>query len=71
MRAFPTMLKGLVQDYYYNTQLSKYIYVNAYNRIRNFFEGPEYQYSNLNKWNSITLDSLAAKHLDKSTWELV
>ena len=42
MRAFPTMLKGLAQDHYYNTQLSKHTYVDACSRIRNFFEGPEY-----------------------------
>jgi len=49
IRAFPTMLKRLAQDLYYNTHMSKLTYVNAYNKIRNFFKGPEYQRSNLVK----------------------
>jgi hypothetical protein len=49
IRAFPTMLKGLVQDLYYNTYMSKLTYVDAYNKIRNFFEGLKYQRSNLVK----------------------
>ena len=65
------MLKGLAQDYYYNNQLSKYLYHNACEKIRTFFEPPEYQRANLNKWNSITLDTMAAKHPDKPIGEVV
>jgi hypothetical protein len=42
MRAFPIMFKGLVQDYYYNNQLSKYLYHDACEKIRTFFEPLEY-----------------------------
>ena len=42
MRAFPTMLKGLALDRYYNALLSQRTYQEACDNIRGFFEGPGY-----------------------------
>ena len=41
------MLKGLVQDYFYNHRLSQFTYDVAYANIRGFFEGPGSQRSAL------------------------
>lgn len=71
MRAFPTMLKGLAQDHFYNNQLSGLTYEEACNSTRNFFEGPGYQRRNLDKWNSISLSSITAENPDKSAYENV
>jgi hypothetical protein len=71
IRAFPIMLKGLALAHYYNAQLSQLPYFDACNKVRAYFEGPEYHRSNINKWNSLTLDSISTKHPDKSTWEVV
>ncbi len=65
------MLKGLALDYYYHNQLSKVPYLETCKRIRNFYKPPEYLRANFNKWNSITLDTLAAKYPDKSIGEVV
>jgi hypothetical protein len=42
MKAFPTILKGLVLDYLYNNNISKELfnYVSIY--LRGFFKGPGY-----------------------------
>jgi len=42
MKAFPTILKGLALDYFYNNYISKdlFNYVSIY--LRGFFEGPGY-----------------------------
>ena len=71
MRAFPTMLKGLAQDFFYNNTLSQRTYEVACTNIRNFFEGPEYQRRNLDKWNATDLNSTTAKHPEKSIFEVV
>src|SRR5450432_2959538 len=71
LRAFPTMLKGLALDHFYNNQLSSLTYEEACNSTRNFFEGPGYQRRNLDKWNSISLSSIATANPDKSTYENV
>ena len=42
MTAFPTMLKGLAQQHYYNSALSTKTFDAACAHIRNFFEGQEY-----------------------------
>ena len=39
--------------------------------MRAYFQGPEYYRANLNRWNNLTLESITAKHPDKSTWEVV
>jgi hypothetical protein len=42
INAFPTMLKGLAQDHFYNHDLSKRPFDQACTHLRNFFEGPGY-----------------------------
>ena len=54
MIAFPTMLKGLAQDHYYNRTLSTRTYPEACTHMRNFFEGPEFYRKNLAEWNATT-----------------
>jgi hypothetical protein len=71
VRAFPTMLKGLAQDHFYNNQLSQRTYEEACTNIRSFFEGPGYYRRNLDKWNAITLATITAKDPEKTTFELV
>ncbi len=65
------MLKGLVQDHFYNNQLSHRTYEEACTNIRNFFKGPGYYYHNLDKWNATTLASITSKNPDKSTYKVV
>ena len=71
MRAFPTILKGLAQDHFYNNQLSQRTYEVAYTNIHNFFKGPEYQRRNLDKQNATDLSSIAAKYPEKSTFKVI
>jgi hypothetical protein len=71
MRAFPTMLKGLAQDHFYNNQLSNRTFDETCTNLRNFFEGPGYHRRNLDKWNSVTLASITSENPDKSTYEVV
>ena len=66
MRVFPIILKGLVLDYYYNTGLSKLLYLETYEKLYIFFKPPEYYYTNLNKWNSITLNTVIVSHSNKT-----
>jgi hypothetical protein len=40
--AFPTMLKGLAQDYFYNHNLSERPFNQVCTHLHNFFEGPGY-----------------------------
>jgi hypothetical protein len=49
LRAFPTMLKGLALDHFYNAKLSQRTYLEACNNIRGFFEGPSYHRRNLDQ----------------------
>jgi hypothetical protein len=65
------MLKGLAEAHYYNGRLSQLSFDDACNNMRAYFQGPEYYRSNLNRWNNLTLESITAKHPNKSTWEVV
>jgi len=47
MKAFPTMLKGLALDYFYNNHMSKDSFDYVSTHLRGFFEGPGYQRRNL------------------------
>ncbi|RKF96031.1 hypothetical protein GcM1_023001, partial [Golovinomyces cichoracearum] len=47
-KEFPTMLKGLALDLCYLNDLSKVIFLNAVEHIRNYFQGHEFQRKNLN-----------------------
>ena len=68
MRAFPTMLKGLAQDHFYNNQLSHHTYEEACTNIRNFFEGPGFHRRSLDQWNSTSLASLTAENPGNTTF---
>jgi hypothetical protein len=65
MIAFPTMLKGLAQDHYYNRTLSARTYSEACTHMRNFFEGPEFYRKNLAEWNATTLQGIIDANTDK------
>ena len=71
IKAFPTMLKGLAQDYFYNNQLSQQTFINAYTNLQTFFKGLGYYYQNLNKWNIIILAFIIKKDPKKSTYKNV
>jgi hypothetical protein len=71
MRAFPTMLKGLAQDHFYNNKLLQRTYDEACTNIRSFFKKPDYHRSNLDKWNATTLASTTAENPEKSMYENV
>jgi hypothetical protein len=71
MRVFPTMLKGLALDHFYNALLSQRTFQEACDNIRGFFEGPSYHRRNLDQWNAISLASITAKNPEKSTYENV
>ncbi len=71
MRAFPIMLKSLAQDFYHNNRLLDYTFVNSCEKLYTFFELLEYLYANLNKWNSITLNTIASKYPNKPIGEVV
>jgi hypothetical protein len=47
-KAFPTMLKGLTQDNYYNYKLSRRLFSDIYTHFHDFFKGPSYHHKNLN-----------------------
>ena len=67
--AFPTMLKGLAQDHYYNSHLSTRPFLDVCSNIRQFFEGPEYYRKNLTQWNAVSLQSVLDEHSSKSTYQ--
>ena len=47
--AFPTMLKGLTEDYYYSSNLVDKLFKDTYIYIQNFFKRPKYYQKNLIK----------------------
>ena len=69
MDAFPTMLKGLALNHFFTSQLYNLSFSKACEHLRNFFEGPAFQRSNLIEWNSITLQTIMSENPDKKTSE--
>jgi hypothetical protein len=69
MIVFPTMLKGLVQDHYYNHTLSARTYSEACTYIQNFFERPEFYRKNLAEWNTTTLQGIINTNTDKPVYQ--
>ena len=67
--AFPTMLKGLAQDHYYNRGLLAKTYTEACTYMRNFFEGPEFYRKNLAEWNATTLQGIIDTNIDKPVYQ--
>jgi hypothetical protein len=66
---FPTMLKGLAQEHYYTSNLASRPFSDACDRIRQFFEGPEYHRKNLTIWNNTTLQGIINENSDKSIYQ--
>jgi len=62
LTVLPTMLKGLAQDHYYNSNLSARSFTEACDHIRGFFEGPEYYRKNLTEWNATNLQEIISKN---------
>ena len=71
VKAFPTILKGLAQDHFYNNQLSQRTVEDICNNLHNLFEGPRYHRKNLDKWNGVTLALVIAKteNANKTTYK--
>jgi hypothetical protein len=67
--AFPTMLKGLAQDHFYNHDLSERPFDQACTHLRNFFEGPGYYRKNLDEWNATTLASIVQENTSKTLYQ--
>ena len=57
-KAFPAILKGIAQDYYYSNILSRRPLNDVIANLKNFFKGPGFYYRNLAYWNAITLDNI-------------
>jgi len=62
------MLKGLVQDHYYNCSLSAKTYTEAYTHMQNFFEGPKFYRKNLVEWNATTLQGIINVNTNKPVY---
>jgi hypothetical protein len=63
------MLKGLVQDHYYNRSLSARTYAEACTYIQNFFKGLEFYKKNLAEWNATTLQGIIDANTDKPVYQ--
>ena len=68
-KVFPTILKGLVQDNYYNYELSRRPFSDICIYFHNFFKGPGYHYKNLNVWNVTILFTIIQENAKKLTKE--
>jgi hypothetical protein len=66
-KALSLMLQGLALDYYYNTKLAIFIFKDACKSLYSFFRGPSSEHKSLNKWNSISLQTVMQKNTDKLT----
>ena len=67
--AFPTMLKGMALDFYFNNNLAHLPFDSACNQVREFFEGPVFEQQNLAEWNSLSLKGIILTNQEKSTSE--
>ena len=64
------MLRGLILDHYYTNLKSNPLSVpfnKLYEAIRNYFKGLEYKRDILTQWNTIKLQTVIDKHIEKST----
>ena len=64
-KVFLTILKGLIQDNYYNYKLSGRLFSNIYTHFHNFFKGPGYHHKNLNIQNVTTLPTIIQENAGK------
>ena len=67
IKGFPTMLRGIALDFYYENKATYTTFDDICNAVRNHFEGPEYKCGVLTKWNAITLKTVIMKNEGKST----
>jgi hypothetical protein len=67
IKGFPTMLRGIALDFYYENKATYTTFDSICNAVRNHFEGPEYKRGVLTKWNAITLKTVIMKNESKST----
>lgn len=67
IKGFPTMLRGIALNFYYENKATYTTFDSICNAIRNHFEGPEYKRGVLTKWNAITLKTVIIKSKGKST----
>ena len=68
-KAFPTILKGLIQDNYYNYKLGGRLFSNIYTYFRDFFKGPRCYYKNLNVQNATIPPTIIQENDGKLTEE--
>ncbi|RKF64111.1 hypothetical protein OnM2_021121, partial [Erysiphe neolycopersici] len=68
--AFPTMLSNLALSFYFNRCRGKNL-TELCKSMRENFEGPEYHRYNLQKWNSLTFQSIIDQNPDKNGMEQV
>ena len=61
------MLRGITLNFYYKNKATYTIFNSICNAIYNHFEGLEYKYKILIKWNTITLKTVIMKNKSKST----
>jgi hypothetical protein len=66
IKGFPTMLRSIALNFYYENKATYTTFNNIYNAIRNHFKGPEYKRGILTKWNAITLKTVIIKNKSKS-----
>ena len=65
-KAFPTILKGFIQDNYYNYKLSGRPFSDIYTHFYNFFKGLSYYHKNLNIQNITILPTIIQENARKS-----
>ena len=64
-KVFLTILKGLIQDNYYNYKLSGRLFNNIYIYFYNFFKGLSYYYKNFNIQNITILPTIIQENVGK------
>ena len=61
IKSFPTMLYGIILNFYYENKATYTTFDSIYNAIYNHFKGPEYKHRILIKWNVIILKTVMIK----------
>jgi len=69
LKAFPTILKGMALDHFYNHQLFNRPFEEVCTHLKNFFEEANFQRKYFEDWNSITLSTVIAENSNKTTAE--
>ena len=66
IKGFLIMLRGIALNFYYKNKATYTTFNSIYNAICSHFEGLEYKYGVLIKWNAITLKTVIMKNESKS-----